>query len=65
MVELTQQNIIEFIQQPNQVTKDQLSLLNELSNEQLTTFAPSAASLIPKIDIIEQNLTLVLKELEK
>ena len=39
--------------------------LNELSNEELTNFTPSAASLIPKIDIIEQNLTLVLKELEK
>ncbi len=39
--------------------------LNELSNEQLTTFTPSAALLIPKIHIIEQNLTLVLKELEK
>ena len=39
--------------------------LKELSNEELTNFTPSAASLIPKIDIIEQNLTLVLKELEK
>ena len=38
--------------------------LNELSNEQLTTFTPSAALLIPKIHIIEQNLTLVLKELK-
>ena len=39
--------------------------LNELSNEQLTTFTPSAALLIPKIHIIEQNFNPSFKRVRK
>ena len=39
--------------------------LESLSNEELNNFEPTASSLISNIDIIEENLTLVLSELEK
>jgi len=39
--------------------------IKDISNNDLTNFEPSASKLLPKIDIIEENLTLVLRELEK
>ena len=39
--------------------------MKEISNKSLANFLPSAASLIPNIDIIEENLTLVSEEIEK
>jgi Zn-dependent protease with chaperone function len=39
--------------------------INDISNNDLTNFEPSASKLLPKINIIEENLTLVLRELEK
>ena len=39
--------------------------IEEISNKSLVNFLPSAASLIPKIDLIEENLTIVLNEVEK
>ena len=39
--------------------------MEEISNKSLVNFLPSAASLIPKIDLIEENLTKVLNEIEK
>jgi len=38
-------------------------LKNEITNESLSNFKPSAANLINDIDIIETNLTLILSEL--
>ena len=39
--------------------------MEEISNKSLVNFLPSSASLIPKIDLIEENLTIVLNEMEK
>ena len=39
--------------------------MEEISNKSLVNFLPSAGSLIPKIDVIEENLTIVLNEIEK
>ena len=39
--------------------------MDEISNKSLINFLPSAASLIPNIDLIEENLTVVLNEIEK
>ena len=39
--------------------------MEEISNKSLINFLPSAASLIPNIDLIEENLTIVLDEIEK
>jgi Zn-dependent protease with chaperone function len=39
--------------------------IESLSNEELNNFEPTASSLISNIDVIEENLTLVLSELEK
>ena len=39
--------------------------MDEISNKSLANFLPSAASLIPNIDLIEENLTVVLNEIEK
>lgn len=39
--------------------------IKDITNKDLTNLEPSASKLLPKIDIIEENLTLVLRELEK
>ena len=39
--------------------------MKEISNKSLVNYLPSSASLIPKIDLIEENLTMVLNEIEK
>ena len=39
--------------------------MKEISNKSLANFLPSAASLIPNIDVIEENLTIVSNEIEK
>ena len=39
--------------------------LDEMTNKSLMNFLPSSASLIPNIDVIEENMTLVLTEIEK
>ena len=39
--------------------------MKEISNKSLVNYLPSSASLIPKIDLIEENLTIVLNEIEK
>ena len=39
--------------------------MEKISNKSLVNFLPSSASLIPKIDLIEENLTIVLNEMEK
>jgi len=54
MVELTQQNIIEFIQQPDRVTKDQLSLLSELSDKY--PFSSFIHTLLAKVYHSQQHI---------
>ena len=39
--------------------------MDEISNKSLVNFLPSAASLVPNINLIEENLTIVLDEIEK
>jgi hypothetical protein len=39
--------------------------MEKISNKSLVNFLPSAASLVPNIDLIEENLTIVLNEIEK
>ena len=39
--------------------------MEKISNKSLVNFLPSSASLIPNIDLIEENLTVVLNEIEK
>ena len=39
--------------------------MEKISNKSLVNFLPSSASLIPNIDLIEENLTIVLNEIEK
>ena len=38
---------------------------DEMTNKSLMNFLPSSASLIPNIDVIEENMTLILAEIEK
>ena len=38
---------------------------HKMTNKSLMNFLPSSASLIPNIDVIEENMTLMLTEIEK
>ena len=42
-----------------------LKKLDEMTNKSLMNFLPSSASLIPNIDIIEENMTVILTKIEE
>lgn len=54
MVELTKQNIIDFVQKPEQVTKDQLSILNQLAEKH--PYSSFIQTLLAKVFHTQQHI---------